>query len=178
MSPKTKKAAASAADAAFAEALTRARALRPQLDAVTDKLNAQLAAAEKAIAGLKLGVRGSACIELDPESLFERWLFFEKHGNEWRLTTSRSSADSDELLDTMPLVNAPRSVRLLAVGHLKTLVQQMAGEVDKEIAAVEEGVANTEAFIRSLAAPEEGNPPPDDDSWENLPPPGDEEAPF
>lgn len=177
MPPKSKKPAAEAADTSFAQALASARTSRPRLDAATDKLNLQLIAAEKAIASLKLGVRGSALIEFDVESGFERWLFFEKHSNEWRLTTARATMGGDELVDSMPLVNAPRSVRLIAVDHLKLLVQQMAKEIDAEIAAVEKSVANTEAFIRSLAESEE-IPPPDDDPWDGPPPPSDEEAPF
>lgn len=172
-----KKPAALAAEVAFADALARAKSSRTRLSFATDNLNKQLTAAERAIAELKLGVMGMVTIDAPPEEEFERYLLFTKISDQWRLATAYGRGIPDEdLRDITPLVNASRAIRLMAVGHLRQLVQQMAGAIDLEIEQVETSAKSVAGFVESLIEDDMGGPPPADDV--GPPPPGDDDAPF
>lgn len=156
----------------LADALSRALVLRDQLHVLTDALNVEIAAAEASIAALKLGVSGSVTIDSD-ENGGERYLLFMKHNDQWRLLTARGDVMTDLYSDLMPLVNAPRSVRLAAVGSLGLLVEELAREVESELTAVQVGTAVARGFVASLSLPPDDmepdasgvatSKPPDDD---------------
>lgn len=167
--PKAAPAAPSLADA-----ISRARKSRAVLDQVTDKLNEQITEAEKAIAALRLGVRGSVQI-FQRDDGFERYLSFTKIDDQWRLAIEDSHVSREDMAETTPLVNAARSIRLSAVGSLTKLVERLVQNVDAEVKAVESGVASTASFVKSLSAAIDPPPPADDDM--GSPPPGDD-IPF
>jgi len=127
--------------AGLAEALARARDLKPKLDGATDEMNRSIHEVEVALAALHLGVRASVTIESRTDQQFSftwyRCLVFGKDAKVWRLLIEEGRDDHPEDIDFTPLVNASREVRLQATEHLAELVWAIVKTAEEEIARVE-----------------------------------------
>ena len=174
MTVKKKETASDVVVTDLAQALARARGARSKLDNATDALNGQLGEAEKAISALKLGVSGRVLIET--VGAYKRCLNFGKLNDQWRLTVQLLDFNGNTE-EEMPLVNAPRSVRLLAAKQLPTLVTGLVQLMDEEIKQVDEALSLTKKFIESISD-HDGPPPSGDDPFDSPSPPADEDAPF
>jgi prefoldin subunit 5 len=118
---------------ALAEGLARVRSLADEMNSATDELNNSFREIESIIANLNLGVTASVQIDGDEFSTWVACLSFAKEQQAWRLLYE--SGEDEESWKAVPLVNASRAVRLMAVDHLEELVQELiktaANEVEK-----------------------------------------------
>lgn len=128
--------------AGLAEALARARALKPKLEGATDEMNRSIQEVEAALIALQLGVRASVTLVSDTNREFGwtwyRTLVFGKDAKVWRLLIEEGRDDHPEDDVYTPLVNASREVRLQATEHLPELVRELVKTAEAEIARVEE----------------------------------------
>jgi hypothetical protein len=135
--------------------LALAREAADRLDGATDTLNSVIEMAEKAIASLGLGVPGRVLIEATENKhsgiTFCRSLLFWKQDKVWRLLVA-SGDEGDDEDECIPLRNASRDVRLLAVKHLSSLVDDMIQTAVSEVAEVESATEAARIFIQNLAA--------------------------
>ncbi len=120
---------------ALAAAYARGRASADALANVTDELNSKIAEAETSLAALKLGVRASVLIREDTNSetglSWYSHLSFGKWEKSWRLLYETSSDFHDEV-ETTPLTNASREVRLQAIDVMPDLLLAMVESAEKE----------------------------------------------
>ena len=108
-----------------------------QLAAMTDALNGALINAEGVFQALALGVVARVNLRAGDD------LAFKRLGDAWRLVVERSTGGD------MPLVNAGRHLRVLAVRHLEELLDALLATMDVEIKAVEEAVASGAQFVEA-----------------------------
>jgi len=137
----------------LADALARAREVRPKLSEATDKLNAALVNAEQAIAALQLGVRASVTMYSGPDS--DPWytnLVFGKDGKAWRLFVETGHDFHDGESDSTPLTNSSRELRLRAVQLLPELVHELIRAAEREIQRVEDGTSEICSLVATLTA--------------------------
>lgn len=130
--------------------LERARSLGPRLGSAADQLNVALEAAEKDLAGLKLGVNASVLLSSN-ENGFEEWLAFQKHGNVWRLVVESGTAAHDHWTVSL-LVTASRGTRRDAVGLLPKLLATLIAMAENEILEVEEAAREVDRFSAAVRA--------------------------
>lgn len=136
--------------ATLAAALRTARVKRDSLASATDALNAKIAAAERAIAELKLGVPGYYELSRNEENHVS--ILFTKHERQWRLMWGRGSDLYPDWDEFAPLCQAPRHVRLQAIRALPQLVMQMVDAMDDEIEDVKQRSDDLDRFVAELAA--------------------------
>lgn len=125
--------------------VARVPELRERLAAATDHLNETLRKCETALTELRLGVYA----EVDLPYHRPGWtqaLVFAKEGGDWRLLIETGPANGE--VDVVPLVNAPRSVRLTAVEYLPALTSALLDAAVHEVAEV----ARTTEEVQSLIA--------------------------
>jgi hypothetical protein len=139
------------APANLADALRAARAKRDSLTSATDTLNVKIAAAERAIVELKLGVPGHYEFSRDNEQYLS--VLFTKHERQWRLMWARGNdLHPEDWAEYAPLCHAPRYVRLQAIRALPQLVMQMVDAMDDEIEDVKQRSGDLDRFVVELAA--------------------------
>lgn len=131
----------SSTPASLADELVRARSLSAEMSTATDELNTALQSAEKAIATLKLGVTASVVMNPEEEGPWTEALVFGKDKQVWRLLYE-TGLDGDNDVNSTPLVNASRAIRLKAVDHLPALLEALIARAAQE---VEDVRAKTEA---------------------------------
>lgn len=134
----------------LAEALARAREVRPKLSEATDKLNKSIAEAEQAIAALQLGVRASVEMYSGPDH--NPWytnLVFGKDGKAWRLFIASGHPSHPEEELTL-LTNASREYRLRAVELLPELVRELIVTAEMEVERVERKANEVRGFVASI----------------------------
>jgi hypothetical protein len=128
------------------EAIRRARELRPELDRVTEQLNAEIALAEQAVRGLRLGVAGTVPISVDGDRTDA--LSWARHGGDWGFTYDVTVAGA---LERTPLLRSSRAQRLRAVPFFAALVNELARNVDVELERVRAAHAQYADFAETLA---------------------------
>lgn len=131
----------------FSRLLERAQKLAPQLGAATDELNNSITRYERALASLHLGVSARIEIGRDPilgpndeesgEHHIEQVRFSKADGT-WRLRYESGPDDGPEHWDSVPLVSAPREVRVRAVEFLPRLLEEMIDTAENATAKVTE----------------------------------------
>jgi hypothetical protein len=137
----------------LAQALARARDLKPRLEAATDDLNRSIEAAEAALVSLQLGVRASTLMDGNKDdSLWGRYLAFGKESKAWRLLIEEGELDEEESWTVTPLVNASRELRLRAVELLPTLVQKLVSTAEAEIKRVEAAATAARNIVTALSS--------------------------
>ena len=135
------------------ESLERLSILAAQLNDETDQVNSVIANVEHKLSTLKLGVSVWLSGERGPIVLGEfegggGWhLGYTKVGGQWRLVTRPvlgNAATPFELAvselgsgKVVPLLEAPRLVRVEACGHLEHLVEDLSARITGFIRAIE-----------------------------------------
>jgi hypothetical protein len=137
----------------LAQALARARDLKPRLEAATDDLNRCIEAAEAALVSLQLGVRASILMNEDKDEPFwGRYLVFGKESKAWRLLIEEGDDHPEGGWTITPLVNASRELRLRAVELLPTLVQKLVSTAEGEIKRVEAAATAARNIVTTISS--------------------------
>lgn len=127
----------------FGAALVRIPELKAKLTAVTERMNAGIAAAERALGNLGLGVPGRVCF---PDG--ERWLYLEKRGiAEWRLLVVYEDEGEEELLGS-----ASRETRIQALALLPHLVLALCKTSMDETERITKLVGQTAEYLSLVQA--------------------------
>jgi hypothetical protein len=134
--------------------IAKASEIGPQLDEATDLLNRGIAEAENQIAALKLGVTAAVDFDLpgddeEPHD-FKRLLSFGKLGDKWRLLVEWG-CPPPETWSSVPLLNANKEMRLLAVNLFEKLLSALVLEAAKQRADVMEQANRALKFAASVA---------------------------
>jgi hypothetical protein len=135
--------AADARGTRLADRLEQARNAGAVLARSTDELNRKIAAVEKALCALDLGVSVTVEITLGETPLERAQLQFRKWGNDWGLYIHRSGK-------MLALQNTSRDLRLIAVDHLKELIDALIEKIDENARHVQERVKKLDDLIEEL----------------------------
>lgn len=111
------------------------------LGANTDRLNAAIASAEKALTQRNYGVRARVAMG------DERWLVFGKDHKTWRLMVESGQ-------QVNPLADTSRETRVDAVAFLPALLTALREEAAAQALVVGRAAATAEAFVTSLEVSE------------------------
>ena len=136
----------------LAQALARARDLKPRLEAATDELNRSIEAAEAALVSLQLGVRACIVMQRNDEEGWGRYLTFGKESKVWRLLIEEGIDEPEVPLTITPLVNASREIRLRAAELLPTLVQKLVSTAEDEIKRVEAAATAARNVVTAISS--------------------------
>ena len=113
------------------------------LDMACDELNRALAAAEMLFLREAKGVE--EFVDIGDDGVW--MLGFAKHGEQWRLVTSRPVVNGANCSwDVQPLANAPRAIRIEAAGHLDELWQALQSARDEDLQEVRAATARARNF--------------------------------
>jgi hypothetical protein len=127
----------------LADRLERARNAGAVLAKSTDDLNRKIAAVEKALCALGLGVSVLVEITLGESPPERAQLQFRKWGNDWGLYVHRGGK-------MVALQNTSRDLRLIAVDHLKDLIDALIEKIDENARHVQERVTKLDDLIEEL----------------------------
>lgn len=143
----------------LSEALARAQKAAGNLKPATDQLTEKLAKIERALTDLRLGV--TASIELKSEDVEDDGgrhygtevtaLAFRREGKTWKLMIE-SGMTEDEHWHSIPLLNASRELRLLAIDRMHVLVERLAEQTEAQVQEVELHRAKADALLAQLQA--------------------------
>lgn len=119
-----------------------------KLATATDELTEQIALLERDLCALRLGVSESILIGTEGSRVP---LWFRKEGKTWRFVLVNGN-------NTIPLVNASRETRLLAVDHFPELITKLMESSRSRVAGVEKKAAvvrELRGSLKTKAAPPE-----------------------
>jgi hypothetical protein len=122
------------------------------LHQATDKLNAALLDAQKALADLKLGVTAYVLLEEEDESLWFKSLGFEKLGGEFKLVIHEGHHDEPDRGSTTELTSASRESRLQAVRALPKLYRKLLNAFDTEVDRVNKSITEVHQLTTVIRA--------------------------
>jgi len=132
------------------EALARGRAAADQLNSATDQLTETIAKIERALEALRFGVEPS--IEILREGDQVTHLAFRKDGKRWMLRIdSAVNPMGCEDWQSIPLVNARRGLRVLAVNRLPDLIDAMVSAAEVRLEEVENSRRSAEVLLKTLS---------------------------
>jgi hypothetical protein len=114
-----------------------------QLGTLADKVNAAIYKVQRALHGMRLGVKAS--VTLNPHS--EKQLTFKKHDKAWVLTV-------DDSVSTTELVHASLETRIEAVKRFPELHQALLDARKVMLVELHDAAISAEAFAKRLG----GNP--------------------
>lgn len=118
-----------------------------EYEAITDQINPLIARAEKALAGLRLGV--TASVPLGSDEGYEHYLTFGKADKEWVLTLEVCQHDGQPWT-TKRLHTASREWRLIALKALPELKEALHARAQTELTAARETVEQATAYLNTL----------------------------
>jgi hypothetical protein len=127
----------------LADRLERARSAGAVLAKSTDELNRKIAAVEKALCALGLGASVIVEMTLGENPTDRAQLQFRKWGNDWGLYVHRGGK-------MLALQNTSRDLRLIAVDHLKELIDALIEKIDESARHVQERVTKLDDLIEDL----------------------------
>ena len=146
--------------------LERGQRAAQRLAPATDKLTETIAQSERSLSEQRLGSRGSVLLSsqdiLDDDENYRGTeitnLAFRKVGKVWRLMIDSGPNDEPEHWSSIPLINASRELRVLAVDRLPELVEELVADAEKRIAEVEAKQATADALLATLKRRAGGTP--------------------
>jgi len=138
--------------------LERGHKAAQRLVPATDKLTETIAQIERSLSEQRLGSRASVLLSsqdiLDDDENYRGTeitnLAFRKVGKVWRLMIDSGPDDAPEHWSSIPLINASRELRVLAVDRLPELVEELVADAEKRIAEVEAKQATADALLATL----------------------------
>jgi hypothetical protein len=133
--------------------LAEARGLGGRMAAATETLNANLRELEAALTALQLGVTATVLMNDPDADGFLRYLSFGKDNRDWKLlilTTEFGRVEDDAPVESSPLLNCSRAIRLKAVDNLPALVERLIAKATSEIEEVEAQAKKAAAFSREV----------------------------
>lgn len=116
---------------------------RETLATVTDGLTEEIALLEREVSELRLGVSESIPLGNKGPPLH---LWFRKEGKVWRFMVV------GETVNAIPLINASRELRLIAVDHLPELIAKLVDSSRSRVAVVQDKTDAVRALRDSLKA--------------------------
>lgn len=127
----------------------KARVLREELTAATERLNQLIGECENALAGLDLGVEAEVLLPFH-KAQWEQALVFSKENGVWRLIVETGPVGGE--VEVVPLVRCSRAVRLRAIDYLPSLLTALLGTVEKLKERVEESHKTAHSFLQTTEA--------------------------
>lgn len=129
--------------------MERIAGLRPLLEHAADQLNSKIIAFEAELNSLKLGVAAKVAIWSDHENEEGEYLHFKKYHQKWRLLTSYEDA-SDDPVEEVPLIGAPRETRILAVSLFPVLLASLVEKSEQELVRLSEAGKAVDALMAAM----------------------------
>lgn len=142
----------------LSEILERGQKAAQRLAPATDKLTETIAQIERSLTEQRLASRGSVMLssedveddEGNHRCTYVTCLAFRKEGKVWRLMIDSGSDEDPEVWKSIPLINASRELRMLAVDRLPELVERLVDNAEKRIAEVGAKQVTADALLATL----------------------------
>lgn len=117
----------------------------------TQLINPLIERAEKALAGLRLGVSASVSL-YDSDDGWMILLSFDKVGNEWVLNQEEGHINDPESWKSTRLTTTSRATRLRALQLLPELERALVEKAEADLQEALRTVSETQAYLDALEA--------------------------